>query len=63
MNFKKINNIIDEGSCNFCNKGKITKDGNKLIFPYDKVILLEGKKISVVFCEECLDEFQNHKLI
>jgi hypothetical protein len=47
-------NINEVGSCNFCNEGKLNKNGTNLIYPYNKVYLIRGNSIDIRICEKCL---------
>ncbi len=44
------------GSCNFCNKGKLTSNGRGLSYPYENVYTLSGTGVKVNVCLDCLSE-------
>lgn len=55
--------VHKEGSCNYCNRGKINSDNRtNLVYPYETVYVIDGKKISSVICEDCLKELQSIKI-
>jgi hypothetical protein len=51
-----------DGSCNYCDKGKLSLGGTNLIYPYDHVYKVEGRYIASNFCEECLKELMDYKI-
>lgn len=54
----KIKQDLKNGSCNFCKRGKVNKDGDGLEYPYKTVTEVTGdfnSGISVRFCDDCLD--------
>ena len=48
----------DYTSCNFCNRGELSKARVGLVYPYNEVITIcrEGGGIKISICEECLNE-------
>lgn len=44
------------GSCNFCDRAKLTAGGYDLVYPYKQVYHILGKGIGVRICDHCLDE-------
>jgi hypothetical protein len=58
MDVKKENVRKDFTSCNFCNRGKLNKNHNGLIYPYEYVITFcrEGNGLKATICSKCLDE-------
>lgn len=44
------------GSCNFCNKAKLTPNGKGLNYPYKEVYTLSGTGVKVNVCLDCLVE-------
>lgn len=57
----RIKNTITEGSCNYCEKGKLSSGGIGLIYPYNQVVV-KGKSISTRFCKECFEKLANMKI-
>ncbi|MNJ90252.1 hypothetical protein D3C87_78470 [compost metagenome] len=55
----KFGNVRSLGSCNFCNRGKLTASGYDLIYPYDKVYEIEGNAIKVRICSDCIEQLKN----
>jgi hypothetical protein len=54
-----VKNREDAGSCQFCDKGKVTEFG-KMIFPYQKVaVITGGRNHKSIICKECLDELNS----
>ena len=53
---KKVTKINARGnSCNFCDRGTLSKVNVSLIFPYDMVYQVEAEKgLKVRFCPDCL---------
>lgn len=49
--------IYEEGTCNFCKRGKLNESG-RLTFPYDEVIVLAGTQAKVNLCEDCFDKLR-----
>ncbi|MDF2533918.1 MAG: hypothetical protein K0R18_75 [Bacillales bacterium] len=47
------------GSCNFCNRGKLSACGYDLIYPYTEVYQIEGDRMSVRMCEDCLETIKD----
>jgi hypothetical protein len=58
----RISTVEKEGSCNYCDRGKLATSGRGLIFPYTELIVVEGKQISSVFCRDCFNELQNREI-
>lgn len=58
MEIKKENVKQDVVSCNFCQKGALSLDKIRLIYPYENVITFKrsGSGIKVSMCEDCLKE-------
>ena len=57
MNSMRIEkrSLVD-GTCNFCNRSKVSKTGVGLEYPYNIVTNVEGNNSSVRFCDDCLKE-------
>lgn len=53
---KKISSV---GSCNFCDRGKLSPSGYNLIYPYDEVYEIEGTAIKVRVCDNCLEQLKD----
>lgn len=56
MNFKRVS--ISQGSCNFCNRGKLAESGEAaLVYPYSELNMISGKRsIDVRVCDDCFME-------
>jgi hypothetical protein len=55
----EIENMKDfHTSCNFCNKGELSRRGIQLLYPYEFVYTFqrEGNGLKATICEECLKE-------
>lgn len=52
------NSVINAGSCNFCDQGKLTPSGNNLSYPYKKVTIIQSDRggIRANICNSCLEE-------
>jgi len=50
--------IGDTGSCNFCNRGTLRKDGMGLDFPYNHVYVIRGNSVVINICRECIKEIK-----
>lgn len=48
--------VQKDGSCNYCDKGKLSLGGHSLVYPYALVFVVKGNYIKSVFCEDCLSE-------
>lgn len=47
------------GSCDYCDRGRNEdNESSGVLYPYEKVFVVEGKHISSRFCEECFQELQ-----
>ena len=44
------------GSCNFCDKGKLSESGCDLVYPYKTVYEIEARGITVRLCKGCLKD-------
>ncbi len=53
---KKVTKINARGnSCNFCNRGILSKSRDNLVYPYDMVYQVEAERgLIVIFCNDCL---------
>lgn len=51
--------VQQAGSCDYCDRGQ-NKDNESpgILYPYEKVFVVEGKHISSRFCEDCFQELQ-----
>lgn len=47
------------GSCHYCQKGKLRDDRMGMVYPYNKVIVVEGNHIISNFCPDCFDELKS----
>lgn len=56
---RPVHGVHSEGSCSFCDKGKLSNGGYGLSYPYDEVIQIEGDCIKVRICEDCLDKLKS----
>jgi len=48
------------GSCNFCDKGVMSRSRNSLIYSYDEVFTMRSERsgggLKASICEECVEE-------
>ena len=55
-------NIKEQGSCNFCKRGKLRKNGQGLEYPYKVVYTMTSGKagggLLAVVCEQCIGEIE-----
>lgn len=58
MEIKKANLRDGGGSCNFCDRGKLSEFGNNLDFPYDHVYVVQGRSVEVRICEDCITQMK-----
>ena len=49
----------NESGCNYCEKGFLEKGKRSLNYPYEKVLIVEGKSVSTIFCEDCFEKMIN----
>lgn len=54
--------VAKEGGCNYCDRGELSLGGSNLIYPYEKVIVVQGTSIQSRFCVECYREFQGFEV-
>ena len=49
---------LEEGTCNFCKRGTVNKNGWGLVYPYEKVFTFQGDNggLLVTMCDDCLGE-------
>lgn len=53
MNYR-IEKVKHYGSCNFCQKGELTKTKIGLKYPYKKVYVIVGNSLEIRICKKCL---------
>lgn len=58
MELKRVS-IHEDGSCNYCNRGKLSITGQSLNYPYKEVIVVRGNYITSVFCDDCFNEMKD----
>ena len=58
MIVKRLNARNDVCSCNFCDKGELSKSQRGLVYPYAHVVMFrrESNGIQVCICYDCLNE-------
>ena len=58
MNVSRNEIRLLDGPCNFCNKGELTKSGDRLKYPYKEVTNFskEGSGLSANICDDCMEE-------
>jgi hypothetical protein len=44
---RNIKSIYSRGSCSFCSKGELSKNGMGIEFPYEEVIVIYGNGVEV----------------
>jgi len=52
MKIYKVDKEKEFDSCYLCDKGKLNFVESTLLYPYDELIIIEGKK-KIVLCPEC----------
>lgn len=52
---------LEYGSCNFCSRGVLRKDGIGLKYPYKIIYELRGNQLLVTICSECLKIIKAYK--
>lgn len=65
MKITKVYLKNQSGSCNFCDKSKLSESGTNLIYPYDYVYYIsnDGKTgLSARICEDCLQELKKTEI-
>lgn len=49
----------DYTSCNFCDRGELSKSKMGLVYPYEEVVTVcreSGRGMKMAICQECLSE-------
>jgi len=60
MNISKVS-VRNEGSCNFCKRGKLSECGKRLILPYTvawKIDNSDGSGLQALICDDCMGELK-----
>ena len=52
MNIKK-QRVTFAGSCDFCDRSRLTDSGYSLSYPYDEVYKLSGNGLGANICPDC----------
>lgn len=52
--------IGEDGSCNFCKRGKLNGDTRKLEYPYTHILKVTGNSTSFNMCEDCMHDLQTN---
>ncbi len=54
-----IRKDLMDGSCNFCQRGELKREGARRRYPYTMVTEAVGSGIAVRFCDECLHRLRS----
>ncbi|MNC19163.1 hypothetical protein D3C75_670900 [compost metagenome] len=59
---KVVPRDTDNGSCHYCERGTLKKDGYGLDYPYTQMVRIEGRSMVTNCCFECFEVFSNFVL-
>jgi hypothetical protein len=48
---------LRDGSCNYCDRGEMSHNPLKMIYPYKEVITIEGRSVVTKMCDKCVNQF------
>ena len=54
----RYEHIDKVGSCSFCNRGILNKNGTNLNYPYNHVFVVRGNTVSTRMCRQCVKELK-----
>jgi hypothetical protein len=55
---RKITGNYTRGTCNFCDKGELSKNQTGLVYPYEEVICFYGT-LEVRMCKTCFEKLKS----